>query len=120
MYISDSLFSLAIPCGIACACPGSAGEGQRMHAGCLIRGPIEMRLAKETRTPTSLRSNSPVRSLSSSSTSSQHLSSRVRVSPRPPRLRLGTRVQHLSTDQETARRRCADAEKQSLSIDIRD
>lgn len=64
------------------------------HLGCLIRGPIEMRLAKETTTPTSLRSNSarfsfslPLRSIPRL-VSAFHLAHLIFVQ--------ATRVQHLS------------------------
>lgn len=60
-----------------------------------------MRFTNETRTPTSLRSNSPF---------SFSLPRLLDIS-RPPRLRCGGRVQHLSPDQETAKRHCADIDK---------
>lgn len=113
-YLRAEQFSPAVRALHQSTAPLHRREGQRMQAGCLIRGPIEMRLTRKTGTPTSLRSyTAPVQFLFLVFLSASFASPRG-PRPRPPARpsRLDSRTFNICyRDQETAARHCADVDK---------
>lgn len=106
--------------GIACTCtdlPLHQWRSKNVYARvALTQGPIEMRFTKETRTPTSLRSNSSF-GFSLLRLPLQHLSLHL-FAHLGFALVVAFSICSAETDQETTRRHCADVDDARASVDI--